>query len=175
MPQIFVRFWKLTLQILSRTAQWIDEFTLLEKWSGSEQSLVDVLVILYIDITRLQQELPSILSTINGQLDNQQKQHFALLEQCLSESKQTLCSRQLAIQTRLVKEIVSKSSTFVKQVNDIPRMFRKTNREVPSKAFAYVDQMLESALQFANKFKSQVDEAMVHQVLVEIFSDLNQQ
>lgn len=176
LPQIFVRFLKLTLQILSRTAQWISEFTAIEQWpGGTEQSLVDVLVFLYMDITKLDLEIPTILSTITRKLDDQQKHHVSLLEKCFDDSKHILHTRQLAIQSRLVREIATKSAAQVKQVSDIPRMFRKTNREVPSKAFAYVDQMLDSAVQFAHKYQSQVDTTVVHQVLVDIFCELNRQ
>lgn len=115
------------------------------------------------------------MATIQGQLNDQQKQHSALLEQSLDETKQSLRNRQLSIQTRLVQEIVAKSLAHVKQVSDIPRMFRKTNRDVPSKAFTYVDQMLESAAQFAQKYGTHVDSTVVQQLLVEIFSELNQQ
>lgn len=175
LSQIFVRFWKLTLQILARTAQWIDEFSAIDKWRGTEHSLVEILVFLYINVTRLDQELPSILATISGKLDEQQMKNSTLLEQCFAESKSTLQTRLIAIQTRLVKEIVKQSSLHVKQVSDIPRMFRKTNRDVPAKAFAYVDQMLDSPSQFANKYQSQVDAAVVRHVLTNIFCELNHQ
>lgn len=176
LPQIFVRFWKLTLQILARTSQWIDEFiAAVDKWSGSDHSIVDILVFLHMDITRLRHEFPSLLAAIKEQLDDQVKQHVHLLEQCFDESNNAMLIRQQSIQRRLVAEIVTKSLVHVKQVSDIPRMFRKTNRDVPTKSFAYVDQMLEGVAQFSDKYEKQIDVSIVRQMLTDIFGELNLQ
>ena len=48
----------------------------------------------------------------------------------------------------IVKELLSQSASHLKQISDIPRLFRRTNREIPTKPCAYV----KNALSFLSAF-----------------------
>lgn len=47
-----------------------------------------------------------------------------------------------AIETNLVELTVSQSSNSISTVNDLPRLFRRTNRDTPVKPLEYVDAIL---------------------------------
>lgn len=52
------------------------------------------------------------------------------------------------ITQEIVKELLSQSAFHLKQISDIPRLFRRTNREIPTKPCAYV----KNALSFLSAF-----------------------
>ena len=43
----------------------------------------------------------------------------------------------------IVKALCSENLAYLQQVNNIPRLFRRTNREAPTKALPYVTSLLE--------------------------------
>ena len=60
----------------------------------------------------------------------------------------------------------------MKQVNDVPRKYRKTNREVPSKPSPYVQAMLEPLKNFvAQDLK---EEAVLRQIVTRVLTQVTQ-
>lgn len=158
LPQIFQRFWKFALQILARTTHWIDEFVELAEWQsgavGVPDTFADALVRCHTDCQLLNAELPKLLELVQSaqrsyNAGQDVDQSATLQQQCLDETKRALSERQVAIQGRLIAELVATSAASLRQVNDIPRLYRKTNRDVPSRAAPYVEQMLFAAQNFA--------------------------
>lgn len=186
LPQIFMRFWKLSLQILARTANWLDEFVALSEWPAAAAAattsppvavtLMDALVVCHADVRLLVDELPALLAMVLRQQDGGDRvTREPLLRRCLDESGRTLGVRLSAIETRLVNEIVTASVASIRQVNDIPRLFRKTNRDMPSKAAPYVDQMLRAAVKFADVHRASVGDRVLLEMLLSVFCQLNAQ
>lgn len=166
MPQIFQRFWKFALQILARTAHWIDEFAELDcEWqssgppvAGVPATYADALVRCHTDTGLLVAELPALLASVLAAQCRHRDANVAAaadqtatLQQCMDETERVLSKCRAAIQLRLIGELVSSSATSLRQVNDIPRLYRKTNRDVPSRAAPYVEQMLRPARHFASQ------------------------
>lgn len=50
----------------------------------------------------------------------------------------------------IVNELIMHCVIYLKQVSDIPRLYRRTNREVPTKPCAYV----KNALSFLTNFRT---------------------
>jgi len=59
----------------------------------------------------------------------------------------------------------------VKQVNDVPRKYRKTNREVPSKPSPYVQAMLEPLKNFVAKDLK--EEAVSRQIVTRVLTQIS--
>lgn len=175
LPQIFMRFWKLTLQIISRLTEWVAECTALKNWTDTEYLIVDFFVFLYLDIERFIGEVPAILRVSTANLPTVLHNSNTELEKCLKESTELFRKKLIDIRQRIVKEILTNSCANIKQVTDIPRLYRKTNREIPSKACSYVDQILEPPRQFTQKYGKDISAVTINDILTNIFSDLNRQ
>lgn len=58
------------------------------------------------------------------------------------------------------------------QVSEVPRLYRRTNRDTPTRSLPYIDNMLESPLAFHSQHHNH---ALISQWLVTIFSDITKQ
>jgi len=85
----------------------------------------------------------------------------------------TLGAHLTSIQKTLVELLIGECETDnVRQVNDLPRLYRKTNREVPSRCSGYVEQMLRPLKAFAQQNESQLGTLVVEQILSEVASHI---
>lgn len=101
------------------------------------------------------------------------KQHGNALSQNFLESCNLLNCKREKIESRIVQEMLSKSTSNIKQVNDIPRLYRKTNREIPSKPCAYVDQMLDPSRQFKQQYSNNIGSETCQEICRKLFTALN--
>jgi len=89
---------------------------------------------------------------------------------CLAD---TLGAHLTNIQKTLVELLIGECETEnVRQVNDLPRLYRKTNREVPTRCSSYVEQMLRPLKAFAQQNESQLGTLVVEQILAEVASHI---
>lgn len=176
LSQLFHRFWKLTLQCLARVTAWVDECTAISKWTNVEEvPVIDFFVWLYMDVELMKNRLATILGNATAKLPTHLAEHSVLLEQCFKDSRAALDDKRSTIRARIMKEILNNSALNIKQVSDIPRLYRKTNREIPSKPCGYVDQVIDPVRQFAAKYRNDIDAVVIGDILCNIFGSLNQQ
>ncbi|PSN46904.1 hypothetical protein C0J52_15286 [Blattella germanica] len=102
------------------------------------------------------------------------------LKQCwrsdsLKESEQQLLSRLPLVTQFILGEVSGQSLPHLRQVSDIPRLFRKTNREMPTKPCSYVTQVLALPLAFHSQQKEAVSNELLEQWLTLTFSAITQQ
>uniref|UniRef100_A0A131XXY3 Conserved oligomeric Golgi complex subunit 2 n=1 Tax=Ixodes ricinus TaxID=34613 RepID=A0A131XXY3_IXORI len=170
-PEVFVaplahRFWKLTLQLLARHRHW------LHQQAQGTQELVPVpppgpqgdkqgaavpagsfgdvppcsdlvLVLLHWDTQQLAAKLDMLLEdTVRPQLEQAGFTDIALLKGALEECRHSLEGTCPTLSGRLVENVAAACCLHLKAVADIPRLYRRTNREVPSKPSNYVAQVL---------------------------------
>ncbi|CAH1791000.1 unnamed protein product [Owenia fusiformis] len=156
------RFWKLTLQHLSRYATWIEEVKNDElnrkpvvpkaKKPGVGEQVAEPegppppppitmgqIVCLVTDaelicnqISEMFDEIMSPKLALIGCHDN------PLLTESLNESKVMILAPLPVFNEYIVDDITNQCSVHLKLVNDIPRLYRKTNRDIPSKASNYI-------------------------------------
>uniref|UniRef100_A0A131XDS7 Conserved oligomeric Golgi complex subunit 2 n=1 Tax=Hyalomma excavatum TaxID=257692 RepID=A0A131XDS7_9ACAR len=158
------RFWKLTLQLLARHRGWLQQFAT-RPGAGEETSSVPeggdsedgcdasvdlanpqgpiLFVMLHCDVQNVAFKLGSLLTeTVQPRLQQTGFTEFHLLKEGLEESSQLLASLAPSISARLVSDVAKACCVQLKMVPDIPRLYRRTNREVPSKPSSYVQQIL---------------------------------
>lgn len=73
-----------------------------------------------------------------------------------------------------VKEILKPCLTHLKQVSDIPRLFRRTNREVPNKCCAYVKNTFQCVENFHSNYNNIIPNYL-HSLLELALSSLTEQ
>ncbi|XP_075226990.1 conserved oligomeric Golgi complex subunit 2 [Lycorma delicatula] len=139
LQQLAHRFYKLNLQILARYYTWSGE--ILEKKINIDN--VQFLVALYTDIESLSAKLPEIYNLVHDRFNNHlSPKMIDLLKQSLDESKEQLLSQLSGVSSKLVRTVSIESVSALRQVSEVPRLFRRTNRETPAKALPYVNAVL---------------------------------
>ncbi|XP_077522475.1 conserved oligomeric Golgi complex subunit 2 [Amblyomma americanum] len=167
LPPLSHRFWKLTLQLLARHRGWLQQYVARttgareEPASGPEagdsedstscDASLDLsnpqgavlLVMLHCDTQKAASMLGSLLTdTVQPRLQRTGFTDFQLLQEGLDECSQLLTSLGPSISARLVSDVARACCVQLKMVSDIPRLYRRTNREMPSKPSGYVQQIL---------------------------------
>lgn len=178
LSEIFVRFWTLTVQQIFRIASWIDECVEMKKIATKENdkiSRIDFYMYIYMDTKTLIGKLPELLRTIFENTPKAVKGHEKLLESGFTDATDMLRKRLELIEEKIGKEILDQSSGCIKQVNDIPRLYRKTNKEIPTKPCLYVNQIIEPSRNFYQQHGEKFAKTVLRAFLVKIFSSLNTQ
>ncbi|XP_053692668.1 conserved oligomeric Golgi complex subunit 2 [Sabethes cyaneus] len=179
LPQLFHRFIKLTLQLLSRITTWIDIAVTIEPTlSTADQQQetfslkLKLLATLYSDVSNLSRKIPKIVNLIQQRAPNSLALSSAKLDDIFFDNKSALATKQNRIQTLIVQELVQSSFPYIKQVNDIPRLYRKTNREVPSRCCQYMEQLLQPSKLFRERYQSMIGDERLKEFLANVYNNL---
>lgn len=112
--------------------------------SGSPGSLsTKQLVFIAADIQKLQDKIPELLQMVRRRLEAIGFTNFAILEDALSDSKGCLSSSIPTLNTRMTQHLTERSCRFLKSASEVPRLYRRTNKETPARASAYMDNALQ--------------------------------
>ncbi|NXK53113.1 COG2 protein, partial [Chauna torquata] len=143
------------------------------------------------------QPLPSVSSTqliyVAADLDKLQEKVCACdftyksLCQCLSlnfsiftsigaleDSKTSLSACMPTLNNRIIQDLSESSFTYLKSALEIPRLYRRTNKEVPTKASPYVDSALKPFYRLQNEYKVILKQPMIHEWLEGALSESTQ-
>ncbi|XP_046424496.1 conserved oligomeric Golgi complex subunit 2 [Neodiprion fabricii] len=167
LPKLLQRFWKLSLQIISRYQTWC-KVAVTQSWPDAAKSTtsniietahpprLQFLVFLYTDIEKLMKNMPSFLEVVWSKVTSTNSTLKKIFEDCSAESEKNLQSTLPLITDEIMKELMSQSAIHLKQVSDIPRLFRRTNREVPTKPCTYVSHVIEPLTNFYMEYNSAI-------------------
>uniref|UniRef100_A0A182VY84 Conserved oligomeric Golgi complex subunit 2 n=1 Tax=Anopheles minimus TaxID=112268 RepID=A0A182VY84_9DIPT len=181
LPQLFHRFLKLTLQILARLSVWCGEAfrpaPKQEQGDGTstegETGRIRFLVALYSDLRNIELKIPSIVNLVVEKSPNGTSRKE--LETILGESGTMFGERRMQLQQLIVKELITASIPQLRQVSDIPRLYRKTNRDVPSRCCAYVEQVLAPTDTFRKNYASMIGEEAMRDFLTGVYNHVTVQ
>ncbi|XP_013171139.1 PREDICTED: conserved oligomeric Golgi complex subunit 2 isoform X1 [Papilio xuthus] len=155
------KFWKLSLQLLARYASWTtsvcsqqDSMRKLET-TGINATLIDNSLNIYVDTQTLLQKLPNFLAHVESKIPIEKSK--PLLRESLNSSIEILKQTESKIRDCIVNELYENFNIQLKQVSDIPRLYRKTNRSIPTKPCAYIDVVTNSLRDFNEGAVNKVD------------------
>ncbi|XP_063239566.1 conserved oligomeric Golgi complex subunit 2 [Bacillus rossius redtenbacheri] len=154
LPLLANRFWKLSLMIISRYCTWISEVLEQGQSAGSEADggaatdRLQFLVHLHGDVLLFADKLPDFGALALRQLPAVSEGTLAKLRESLEDSGRQLAGRVPAVTQCILGEVSRDSLAQLRQVGDIPRLFRRTNRDAPSRPCAYVAAVLAVPLAF---------------------------
>lgn len=171
---LFSRFLKLTLQIYSRISIWSSELTKKANWKPNDwnRRRLDILMVLMFDLIKVKETIPITANTIASLMPKQGQEKSTLVDQCFEVAKSAVDQNLDAIETELYAELFQSSSSPIIQVTDIPRLYRKTNRDVPTKPCPYVEEVLLPAKKFYENYQQKIPEAKLKLLLLNLFSKL---
>ncbi|XP_013396594.1 conserved oligomeric Golgi complex subunit 2-like [Lingula anatina] len=195
------RFWKLTLQLLARYSNWIEAVhakELTEKdgnsadpgvsnpgtGSGDPPALaprpapvtLGQVVAMVADAHRVDSKVTAFFTeVIKPKLKTTGCQDSAILEESLQESQTSITKHLPGFGEYIVKDITAQCSVHLKLVNDIPRLYRRTNREVPSKTSGYLNSLLKPLKMFLDEHKTTISEEMYRSWVMKIICEITEQ
>jgi hypothetical protein len=142
----------------------------------TEEVLNQYLILVYLDVSKMtEQHLESLLSDVvwpalPSDLSDTGNQYFIdSLQDGTLELK-----KQLPILSGVITDkVATKGMTYLKQVSDIPRLYRRTNRDLPTKSCTYLVAMLDPIIKFEEENKSKCPNKVLHSWLVDMFTKIS--
>jgi len=157
------RFWKLTLQLLSRLSVWVRDDMLCSGAKvtaevtdntnqATEQEQTYFLVYLLKDLDVLLKKVPEFFRQgILPRLRQSNIQDLDLLSEAILESCGVLQQLIPGLEGQIVSQVVNGASHGLDAAKNIPRLYRRTNKEVPTKASPFVNNVLRSVRDFLDQ------------------------
>jgi len=136
-PALVHRFWKLTLQILSRYAGWLKEVL------ASSDELVAS------DVTNIVSDSTKLCQMLLGELQSLTCPYLTWSETmtgCVSSACSAVLSTYPALGQFVCDSVVREGCKGLEHAQAVPRLYRRTNKESPTTPLPYVSQ-LTSALE----------------------------
>uniref|UniRef100_A0A3Q0R5X4 Conserved oligomeric Golgi complex subunit 2 n=1 Tax=Amphilophus citrinellus TaxID=61819 RepID=A0A3Q0R5X4_AMPCI len=111
--------------------------------SGSPASLsTKQLVYIAADIQKLQEQITELSEMVRQRLEAIGFKNFSLVEDALADSKACLSSSIPALNTKMTQHLTERCCRFLKSASEVPRLYRRTNKDIPVHASAYMDNAL---------------------------------
>uniref|UniRef100_A0A8C7LB99 Conserved oligomeric Golgi complex subunit 2 n=1 Tax=Oncorhynchus kisutch TaxID=8019 RepID=A0A8C7LB99_ONCKI len=182
------RFWKLTLQLISRYSKFLTEMltkspsTDISKdpvrllpssasstssrtsqddggsESGSPATLsTQQLVFIASDVNQLQDQVITELSEmIMQRLEIIGYNNVVIVAEALEDSKDSLSGCIPTLNRKMTQHLTERCFRYLKSASEVPRLYRRTNKELPSRASAYMDNALRPLHQLLSDSKDMV-------------------
>ncbi|XP_068729448.1 conserved oligomeric Golgi complex subunit 2-like [Montipora capricornis] len=164
------RFWKLTLQLLSRLSVWVRDKVSSSKPTNniegennankeSEEGQTCYLVYLLKDLNILLRKIPEYFrQNILPKLRQTNIQDIDLLSDAILESCGVIQQLVPGLEGQVVSLVVNGASQGLEAAKNIPRLYRRTNKEIPTKASPFVNSVLRSVRDFLDQNQSHVSQ-----------------
>lgn len=123
--------------------------------TGINNTLIDNSLNIYIDTQTLLKKLPDFLAHAENKIPIEKSK--PLLRESLNSSIEILQLTEIKIRNCIVNELFDYYNIQLKQVSDIPRLYRKTNRSIPTKPCAYIDVVTNSLTEFNEGAVKKID------------------
>ncbi|KAK7504893.1 hypothetical protein BaRGS_00003921 [Batillaria attramentaria] len=141
--------------------------------STAEPITTGQIVCLLCDASRLQEKIPQFYeSTVRPKVFAAGLHNDGVLRECIQENVSAVEERLPKFRTIVTDEILTQCSAFIRQVSDIPRLYRRTNREAPSKASGYLSGMVRPLRLFSDEHAKDLGSDHNSQIMLIIFSSL---
>uniref|UniRef100_A0A8C7F8X3 Conserved oligomeric Golgi complex subunit 2 n=1 Tax=Oncorhynchus kisutch TaxID=8019 RepID=A0A8C7F8X3_ONCKI len=206
LPPLSHRFWKLTLQLISRYSKFLTE--MLTKSPSTEVSKDPVrplpssasstssrtsqddggsesgspatlstkqLVFIASDVDKLQdQVIPELSKMIMQKLEVIGYKNFVIVGEALEDSKASLSGCIPTLNSKMTQHLTERCFRFLKSASEVPRLYRRTNKEVPFRASAYMDNALRPLHQLLSDSKDMVKPSIAQDWLRVALNDCTQ-
>ncbi|KAJ8364880.1 hypothetical protein SKAU_G00137110 [Synaphobranchus kaupii] len=183
LPLLAHRFWKLTLQLLSRYSTFVTEVLnkaptdvskdpvkplhssasstssrTSQEDTGSEIGIPTALsakqlVNIAADVDHLQEQIPELGDMIKIRLELIGFTNFQVVSDSLADSKASLSPCIPALNSRVTQLFSERCFRYLKSASEVPRLYRRTNKEVPTRASSYMDNALRPLQQLQSDHK----------------------
>uniref|UniRef100_A0A672GSE8 Conserved oligomeric Golgi complex subunit 2 n=1 Tax=Salarias fasciatus TaxID=181472 RepID=A0A672GSE8_SALFA len=87
-------------------------------------------------------QIPELFEIVKQRFDAIGFKNFAVVEAALADSKECLSSSIPTLNTRMTQHLTERCCRFLKSASEVPRLYRRTNKDLPVRASAYMDNAL---------------------------------
>ncbi|PNJ43581.1 COG2 isoform 2 [Pongo abelii] len=122
------------------------------------------LVYVVADLDKLQEQLPELLETIKPKLEMIGFKNFSSIS-ALEDSQSSLSACVPSLSSKIIQDLSDSCFSFLKSALEVPRLYRRTNKEVPTTASSYVDSALKPLFQLQSRHKDKLKQAIIQQWL----------
>ncbi|XP_068838142.1 conserved oligomeric Golgi complex subunit 2 isoform X1 [Capricornis sumatraensis] len=129
------------------------------------------LVYVVTDLDRLQEQLPELLETIKPKLEVMGFKNFSSISAALEDSQLSLSACVPALSEKITQDLSESCFSHLKSALEVPRLYRRTNKEVPVTASSYVDSALKPLYQLQSGHKDKLKQATIQQWLEATLSE----
>uniref|UniRef100_A0A8C6X7Y5 Conserved oligomeric Golgi complex subunit 2 n=1 Tax=Naja naja TaxID=35670 RepID=A0A8C6X7Y5_NAJNA len=175
LPLLTDRLWKFSLQILARYSVFVNEVrktakriaetlqSCTQEFSALVCQISEGYVLIMPCIFFIQ--LPELLEMIKPKLDMIGFKNIACISGALEDSRNSLLGSWPTLNSKIIQDLNDSCFSCLKSALEIPRLYRRTNKEVPTKALPYVDSALKPFHQLKNDYKDILKPAVIEQWL----------
>ncbi|XP_040098728.1 conserved oligomeric Golgi complex subunit 2 isoform X2 [Oryx dammah] len=128
------------------------------------------LVYVVTDLDRLQEQLPELLETIKPKLEVMGFKNFSSIS-ALEDSQLSLSACVPALSEKITQDLSESCFSHLKSALEVPRLYRRTNKEVPVTASSYVDSALKPLYQLQSRHKDKLKQATIRRWLEATLSE----
>uniref|UniRef100_A0A8D0GC44 Conserved oligomeric Golgi complex subunit 2 n=1 Tax=Sphenodon punctatus TaxID=8508 RepID=A0A8D0GC44_SPHPU len=132
------------------------------------------LVYVAADLDRLQEWLPELLEMIKPKLEMIGFNNISCISGALEDSKVSLSACTPTLNSRIIQDLSEACFSYLKSALEVPRLYRRTNKEEPTKASPYVDSALKPFYRLQNEYKNVLKPSVIQQWLEGAFSESTQ-
>ncbi|XP_038656994.1 conserved oligomeric Golgi complex subunit 2 [Scyliorhinus canicula] len=129
------------------------------------QLSISQLVYVVSDLDKIQEQLPHLLEIIKLRLEKIGFANFSLISEALADSRTSMVSSLPALSDRIIEELSEACFSYLKNASEVPRLYRRTNKEVPVKASLYVENALKPLHHLQNQYNGVVKENRIQEWL----------
>nr|XP_054104222.1 conserved oligomeric Golgi complex subunit 2 isoform X7 [Callithrix jacchus] len=123
------------------------------------------LVCVVADLDKLQEQLPELLEIIKPKLEMIGFKNFSSISAALEDSQSSLSACVPSLSSKIIQDLSDSCFSFLKSALEVPRLYRRTNKEVPTTASSYVDSALKPLFQLQSGHKDKLKPAIIQQWL----------
>lgn len=159
----------------------LNQYTSEDQGSGSSTEMqastfisTRQLVLIVADVDKLRDQLPDILQLIKPKLELIDFKNVSILSGALEDSHNSLSSCMPVLSNRISQDLSESSFSCLKGALDVPRQYRRTNKEMPTRASLYVDNALRPLQQLQSDYKDLLKESIRNEWLQVALSESTQ-
>jgi len=143
------RFWKLTLQLISRYETWVNQTLSNDNNKSSNHFDINNLASLIHDVDVLHVKVNYLYENVVEPLVLKQGlKNCSILKEALKYSFERLLTKKKEMSEKILSDLIEQSIKNLKQAQDVPRLFRKTNRSKPTDPSPYVAALIKPCASF---------------------------
>ncbi|XP_037751146.1 conserved oligomeric Golgi complex subunit 2 isoform X3 [Chelonia mydas] len=119
-------------------------------------------------------ELPELLEIIKPKLEMIGFKNISCITGALEDSQASLSASMPTLNNKIIQDLSESCFSYLKSALEVPRHYRRTNKEVPTKASPYVDSALKPFYRLQNEYKDMLTQPRIHQWLESALSESTQ-
>lgn len=129
------------------------------------------LVYVVADLDRLQEQLPELLEIVKLKMETIGLKNFSSISAAIEDSKKSLSDCIPPLSERIIQGLSDSCFSYLKSALEVPRLYRRTNKEVPTTASSYVDSALKPFYQLQRGHKNKLKQVIIQQWLESALSE----